>query len=126
MGNVVFDISMSLDGFITGANPRPEAGWGGLGEGGEQLHEWGFNMDDPRDRAIIEWYARIFLVEPGMTIPYLTGEQMDQAALPGYQRSSFRTVCPRTYRMVVSTSLSMAWKPRSKQRSIWQAIRISI
>lgn len=59
MGNVVFDISMSLDGFITGANPRPEAGWGGLGEGGEQLHDWGFNSDDPRDRAIIEWYARI-------------------------------------------------------------------
>lgn len=59
MGNVVFDISMSLDGFITGANPRPEAGWGGLGEGGEQLHDWGFNSDDPRDRVIMEWYARI-------------------------------------------------------------------
>jgi hypothetical protein len=32
MGKVIFDISMSLDGFITGANPRSEAGWGGLGE----------------------------------------------------------------------------------------------
>jgi len=36
MGKVIFDVSMSLDGFITGANPRPEAGWGGLGEGGER------------------------------------------------------------------------------------------
>ena len=26
MGKVIFDISMSLDGFITGANARPEAG----------------------------------------------------------------------------------------------------
>jgi len=30
-----------------------------LGEGGERLHDWGFNSDDPRDRAIMEWYARI-------------------------------------------------------------------
>ena len=36
MGKVFYDVSMSLDGFIAGANPRPEAG---LGDGGEQLHE---------------------------------------------------------------------------------------
>jgi dihydrofolate reductase len=57
MGKVIFDISMSLDGFITGANPRAEAGWGGLGEGGERLHNWGFNSADPRDREILERYA---------------------------------------------------------------------
>jgi dihydrofolate reductase len=59
MGKVIFDISMSLDGFITGANPRPEAGWGGLGEGGERLHDWGFNSADPRNREIIQRYAGI-------------------------------------------------------------------
>jgi dihydrofolate reductase len=59
MGKVIFDISMSLDGFITGANPRPEAGWGGLGEGGERLHDWGFNSADPLNREIIERYATI-------------------------------------------------------------------
>ena len=57
MGKVIFDISMSLDGFITGANPRPEAGWGGLGEGGERLHDWGFNSADPHNREIMERYA---------------------------------------------------------------------
>lgn len=57
MGKVIFDVSMSLDGFITGANPHPEAGWGGLGEGGERLHDWGFNSDDPRNREILERYA---------------------------------------------------------------------
>jgi dihydrofolate reductase len=57
MGNVIFDISMSLDGFITGANPHPEAGWGGLGEGGERLHDWGFNSADPRNREIMERYT---------------------------------------------------------------------
>ena len=59
MGKVIFDISMSLDGFITGANPRAEAGWGGLGDGGERLHDWGFNSADPRNHEIMEKYATI-------------------------------------------------------------------
>jgi dihydrofolate reductase len=54
MGKVIFDISMSLDGLITGANARPEAG---LGDGGERLHDWGFNSGDPRNREVMEWYA---------------------------------------------------------------------
>jgi dihydrofolate reductase len=56
MGKVIFDISVSVDGFITGANARPEAG---LGDGGERLHDWGFNSADPRNHAIMEWYARV-------------------------------------------------------------------
>ena len=54
MGKVTYDISMSLDGFIAGANVRPEPGWAGLGEGGERLHDWGFNSADPRNRNIAE------------------------------------------------------------------------
>ena len=41
MGKVTSDISMSLDGFITGPNPSKEAP---LGEGGERLHEWVFGL----------------------------------------------------------------------------------
>jgi hypothetical protein len=41
MGKVVFDISMSLDGFMTAANRRPEEP---LGDGGERLRH-------RRDRA---------------------------------------------------------------------------
>ena len=51
MGKVIYDVSISLDGFISGANVRLEAG---LGDGGERLHEWGFNSVDPRNRAIVE------------------------------------------------------------------------
>src|SRR4029453_16349527 len=54
MGKVIYDISMSLDGFIAGANARPEAGWAGLGGGGERLHDWGFTSADPRNREIEE------------------------------------------------------------------------
>lgn len=43
---VVGDISISLDGFVTGPNPGPE---NGLGDGGEALHTWAFS-DDPVDR----------------------------------------------------------------------------
>jgi dihydrofolate reductase len=49
MGKVVFDISMSLDGFITAANRRPEEP---MGDGGERLHEWAFGGDE-RDREVL-------------------------------------------------------------------------
>jgi dihydrofolate reductase len=58
MGKLIYDVSMSLDGFITGANPRAEEGWGGLGEGGERLHDWGFKENvDPRSLEIMERYS---------------------------------------------------------------------
>jgi dihydrofolate reductase len=56
MGKVIFDISMSLDGFITAANARPEAG---LGDDGERLHEWGFSNKEPRNIKVMEWYTRV-------------------------------------------------------------------
>lgn len=56
MGKVIFDISMSLDGFITAANARPEAG---LGDGGERLHDWGFDSADPRNRQVMAWYETV-------------------------------------------------------------------
>ena len=43
MGSVVFDTSMSLDGFMTASNQHAEEP---LGEGGERLHEWAMGADD--------------------------------------------------------------------------------
>jgi dihydrofolate reductase len=43
MGTIVFDISMSLDGFVTAANQTPEQP---AGEGGERLHDWAFGGDE--------------------------------------------------------------------------------
>jgi dihydrofolate reductase len=45
-GRVTFDISMSLDGFIAGPNDGPEHP---LGEGGEQLHEWAYDLKGWRE-----------------------------------------------------------------------------
>jgi hypothetical protein len=42
MAKVVADISMSLDGFVTGPEPGPQRG---LGRGGEALHTWALDGD---------------------------------------------------------------------------------
>jgi dihydrofolate reductase len=40
LGKVVFNTFVSLDGFVAGPNDGAE---NGLGDGGERLHDWGFN-----------------------------------------------------------------------------------
>jgi dihydrofolate reductase len=51
VGKVTFDISMSLDGYIAG--PNDDIG-NGLGDGGEQLHEWLYDLASWRERHGIE------------------------------------------------------------------------
>ena len=50
MTSVVFDISMSLDGYITGPNRRPDQP---LGDEGERLHTWAFDDDDAVGRDVL-------------------------------------------------------------------------
>ena len=42
MTRVNFDISMSLDGFVTASNVRPEEP---MGDGGQRLYDWAFGED---------------------------------------------------------------------------------
>ncbi|MFD9209487.1 dihydrofolate reductase family protein [Streptomyces sioyaensis] len=49
MTRIIADISVSLDGFVTGPDPGPD---NGLGTGGEALHTWAFS-DDPDDRQLL-------------------------------------------------------------------------
>lgn len=51
VSKVVFDTSMSLDGFMTASNRSAEEP---MGVGGERLHAWGFESDDERDRQVAE------------------------------------------------------------------------
>ncbi len=64
MGKVVYDISMSLDGFVSGAHVRLEAG---LGDDGERLHDWGFKSTDPHNREIMEGWVNTGAVIVGRT-----------------------------------------------------------
>src|SRR5881397_594954 len=49
MTRVIADISVSLDGFVTGPEPGPG---NELGTGGDALHTWAFS-DDPDDRRVL-------------------------------------------------------------------------
>jgi len=50
MTRVIADISMSLDGFVTGPDPDVEHG---LGHGGEPLHTWAIDSDDEVDAKVL-------------------------------------------------------------------------
>ena len=50
-GKVVFDISMSLDGFVTASNRRSEKP---MGDGGQRLHEWAMGGEGDRNRELLE------------------------------------------------------------------------
>src|SRR5215213_5147161 len=55
MSKVVSEISMSLDGFVTGPNVHPG---NGMGDGGERLHDWRFDAKTATDDALVdELYA---------------------------------------------------------------------
>jgi len=49
MTKVIFDVSMSLDGFVTASNVRPEEP---MGDSGQRLHEWAFGEDE-RNRELL-------------------------------------------------------------------------
>jgi dihydrofolate reductase len=60
MGNVVIDMSMSLDGYIAAPNDTPEQG---LGEDGMRLHNWAF--EDP---SVFERVYGNYVEETGAVI----------------------------------------------------------
>ena len=51
MSSVNYDISMSLDGYVRAANPRPDEP---LGVGGEALHDWAMGPDDAAGRDMLD------------------------------------------------------------------------
>jgi dihydrofolate reductase len=85
MGKVIYDISISLDGFITAANVRPEAG---LGDGGERLHEWAFDSADARNHELLAKGASLGVVITGrhnydLSVPYWgAGGPIGSARIP--------------------------------------------
>jgi dihydrofolate reductase len=62
MTKVTFDISMSLDGFITANGSTAEEP---MGKGGERLHEWAFGADEESRRLLEEAVGSIGAVIVG-------------------------------------------------------------
>src|SRR5579859_2947410 len=68
MSKIVSDLSMSLDGFITGPNVREGQG---MGDGGDRLHDWGF---DPVAKT--ETDAKIWDEKSASTGAVIMGKRM--------------------------------------------------
>jgi dihydrofolate reductase len=62
VAKVVFDISMSLDGFITASNRSPEEP---MGDGGERLHEWAFGEDERNQQLMADALGNLGAVITG-------------------------------------------------------------
>lgn len=94
MTRVIFDITMSLDGFVTAANVRPGEP---LGDGGQRLHEWAFG-DDERNLELLEEAVNVVgAVIAGrrtydLSVPWW--EQTAQQVLPGFRYSASPTPSP--------------------------------
>ena len=88
MAKVIFDISMSLDGFVTASNVSPDEP---LGEGGQRLHEWAFG-DDERNRELlteaVDAVGRSSQAGAHTTFRFRGGERMARRALLGFRCSS--------------------------------------
>jgi dihydrofolate reductase len=98
MGGIVADITVSLDGFVTGPNPDLEHG---PGRGGEPLHHWAFAADDEVDAAVLtESTALTGAVEMGRrTFDFVDGPNgwsETEGYVPSSSRNEFRR--PRTPR----------------------------
>lgn len=65
MTRIVADITMSLDGFVTGPNAGPG---NGLGDGGEALHRWVFAGDPEDDRILKDGTERSGAVIMGRSL----------------------------------------------------------
>ncbi len=64
MGRVVFDISMSLDGYMTAAGQTADEP---LGPGGQRLNEWAFGTDEQNQDYLASQVAGLGAVITGRT-----------------------------------------------------------
>jgi dihydrofolate reductase len=106
-GQVVVDISMSLDGYVTAAGADPEHG---LGVGGESIHEWVFGKVSPQDRKVIDdMLARTGAVIMGRrTFDVVDGPNGWNDAI-GYGADRHQTVTPPPV-FVVTHSAPDKWR----------------
>lgn len=112
MSSVIFDISMSLDGFLKASNATPEQP---LDNGGERLHEWAFGEDDC-DREVLAGGVEgsgALIAGPVPTTTRFGGAPTARAHRPGCSSSPTRR--PRPSPKGASTPSS---RTASKARSI--------
>ena len=101
---VIFEISMPLDGHVTGAGVRPEEP---MGDGGQRLHEWAFGADERGREVLAESLRTVGASIAGrrtydLSVPWwgATGQAVrlarPRSSSPTARRSRYRTeACTR-------------------------------
>jgi dihydrofolate reductase len=122
VSKVIFDISMSLDGFVTASGVRPEEP---MGDGGQKLHEWAHGDDEKGNEVLAE--------SQGDFGASIAGRRTYDTSLPWWGADGPEGSV-RTPTFIVSHSepdevpegsvhtFVGAWRRRSKRRPRWQAI----
>jgi dihydrofolate reductase len=64
MSRVIFDTSMSLDGYMTSSNQTPDEP---MGKGGQRLHEWAFGGDEVNRKLLEDAVGGLGAVIAGRT-----------------------------------------------------------
>ncbi len=115
MPKVIFDIGMSLDGFITAPNIRPEEP---TGDGGQRLHEWasaagGHDRQGPRPGPSMPQEGSSRVSVP-TTLRWRGGERM---GLPSDRATRQRRPRPAGRRLRVNSHAGSV--PVKKTRCPW-------
>ena len=96
MTKVIFDISMSLDGYMTAANARPEEP---MGDDGQRLHEWAFGGDE-RNRELlaeaVNFVGAVITGRRNYDVSVAWWGRMDPRVLPEFLCSSSPTPSRKT------------------------------
>jgi dihydrofolate reductase len=90
-GQVIVDISMSLDGYVTAAGADPEHG---LGVGGEPLHDWAFNHAPVNQKVLDDMVARSGAVIMGRRLFDVVDSPDGWSDDVGYGAERDQTVAP--------------------------------
>lgn len=112
MGVVEANISMSLDGFVTGPNLTEHPG---LGEGGEVLHAW--LGGDQRKRMIDETFGSVGAVITSRKVYELTGGWGED----GFYRMPVFVITHRAHDVVVKGETTFNFVTDGVQSAIEQA-----
>ena len=133
MAKTVADITMSLDGYVTGPGADPDHG---LGIGGEPIHNWVFG-DDPVDAAVLrEATESTGAVVMGRRLSTSStartaGTTRSATARPRTRRrpdrrsSSSRTIRRRRGGLVLASPSRLPLPTRSMPRGRWPETRTS-
>lgn len=121
-GQVIVDISMSLDGYVTASGADPEHG---LGVDGEPLHEWVFNGAPLNRKVLDDMFARSGAVIMGRRLFDVVDAPGGWSADVGYGAERDQTVAPPPV-FVLTHSAPATWRLGERFAFVTDGVRSAV